>query len=95
MRRLILTTALLAAALTPAADAAGKPIAIAEMGKVPNAALLGGFAAMTGLITLPSVVAAIRERFPARIAEGNASAATEAFELTRSAMAEAAHATAD
>ncbi len=71
-------------------------LALAHVGRpVPNAALLGGFAAMTGLITLPSVVAAIRERFPARIAEGNASAATEAFERTRLAIAEAAHATAD
>ena len=32
---------------------------------VPNAALLGGFAALTGLVSLASVEAAIRDRFPA------------------------------
>ena len=31
---------------------------------VPNAALLGGFAAITGVIALKSVLAAIREKFP-------------------------------
>jgi pyruvate ferredoxin oxidoreductase gamma subunit len=71
-------------------------LALAHVGRpVPNAALLGAFAAMTGLITLPSVVAAIRERFPARIAEGNVAAATEAYEQIQLATAEAAHATAD
>ena len=33
---------------------------------LPNAALLGGFAALTGVVSLDSVEAAIRERFPAR-----------------------------
>ncbi len=47
---------------------------------MPNAALLGGFAAITGVITLASVVAAIRQKFPAAIAEKNVAAATEAFE---------------
>ena len=31
---------------------------------LPNAALLGGFAALSGLVSLDSVAAAIRERFP-------------------------------
>jgi pyruvate ferredoxin oxidoreductase gamma subunit len=48
---------------------------------VPNAALLGGFAAITGVITLASVLAAIRQKFPAAVAEKNVAAATEAFEL--------------
>ena len=48
---------------------------------VPNAALLGGFAALTGVIKLESVVAAIREKFPAGIAEKNVAAATEAHAL--------------
>ncbi|AWB07720.1 2-oxoacid:acceptor oxidoreductase (plasmid) [Azospirillum humicireducens] len=47
---------------------------------LPNAALLGGFAAMTGLIRLESVLAAIREAFPGRIGEANANAAAAAFE---------------
>ena len=52
---------------------------------VPNAALLGGFAAVTGLVTIESVVAAIEERFPAVIASGNAGAAREAYAIIRAA----------
>ena len=48
---------------------------------LPNAALLGAFAALCGLITFDSVAAAIRERFPARLAEANVAAATAAFAL--------------
>jgi pyruvate ferredoxin oxidoreductase gamma subunit len=48
---------------------------------VPNAALLGGFAAVTGVIALASVLAAIRQKFPPSVAEKNVAAATEAFEL--------------
>ena len=48
---------------------------------LPNAALLGAFAALCGLITFDSVAAAIRERFPARLAEANVGAATAAFAL--------------
>jgi pyruvate ferredoxin oxidoreductase gamma subunit len=48
----------------------GRPLA--------NAALLGGFAAMTGIVSLAGVAAAIRERFPAAIAAGNIAAATAA-----------------
>jgi pyruvate ferredoxin oxidoreductase gamma subunit len=59
-------------------------LALKHVGRpVPNAALLGGFAAVTGLITLASVIAAIRQKFPAAVAEKNAAAATEAFELAR------------
>jgi pyruvate ferredoxin oxidoreductase gamma subunit len=50
---------------------------------VPNAALLGAFAALTGLVSLDSVGAAIRARFPLRIAEGNATAAQAAFAAVR------------
>jgi pyruvate ferredoxin oxidoreductase gamma subunit len=38
---------------------------------VPNAALLGGFAALTGLMSLPAVEAAIAARFSDRVAVGN------------------------
>jgi pyruvate ferredoxin oxidoreductase gamma subunit len=47
---------------------------------VPNAALLGGFAAMSGRISLESVVAAIREKFSGPVAEGNVAAASEAHD---------------
>ena len=45
---------------------------------VPNAALLGGFAALTGLISLDSVAGAIRERFGGAVGEGNVAAARAA-----------------
>ena len=68
-------------------------LAMKHVGRpVPNAALLGGFAAATNRISLASVVAAIRETFSGRIAEGNVSAASEAFEHMAKALGEAAHA---
>lgn len=48
---------------------------------LPNAALLGGFAAVTGQIKISSVVAAIREKFPAAVAEKNVTAAMAAHAL--------------
>ena len=45
---------------------------------LPNAALLGGFAAMTGAVALDSVTTAISARFPDAVARGNAAAATAA-----------------
>ena len=59
---------------------------------LPNAALLGGFAALTDRVALESVVAAIRDRFSGRIGEGNAAAATAAYEHVRTAMREPTHA---
>ncbi len=57
-------------------------LALKHVGRpVPNVPLLAGFAAITGLITLPSVVAAIRQKFPRAVAEKNVAAATEAYEL--------------
>jgi pyruvate ferredoxin oxidoreductase gamma subunit len=47
---------------------------------LPNAALLGGFAALTGRLALAPVQEAIRERFPGAAGEGNAAAAAECFE---------------
>ena len=58
---------------------------------VPNAALLGGFAAMSGRIRLESVIAAIRDKFPHIVADKNVAAAIEAHALVSQAM-EAAHA---
>ena len=46
---------------------------------VPNAALLGGFAALSRQISLAAVVVAIGEKFSGKLAEGNILAATAAF----------------
>ena len=67
-------------------------LALKHVGRpLPNAALLGGFAAVTREIKLESVVAAIRDKFPAKIAAGNIAAATEAYETVARAQ-ETAHA---
>ena len=50
---------------------------------LPNAALLGAFAAMTRVVTLDAVAAAIRERFPGATGEGNVAAARAAFACSR------------
>lgn len=55
---------------------------------LPNAALLGAFAAVSGVVALDSVAAAIRERFDAAPAEANVAAAMAAYAL----IAEPAHA---
>lgn len=46
---------------------------------LPNAALLGGFAAQTGVVSLASVLAAIRQRFPGEVGEANVRAAEAAY----------------
>lgn len=46
---------------------------------LPNAALLGAFAALTGEVTLESVTGAIQARFPDALATANVAAAREAF----------------
>jgi pyruvate ferredoxin oxidoreductase gamma subunit len=50
---------------------------------LPNAALLGAFAAMTRRATLESVTAAIRQKFPGKVGEGNAAAAAKAYDSIR------------
>lgn len=68
-------------------------LALEHVGRpVPNAALLGGFAAMTHIVSLDSVVAAIRERFAARIADGNVACATVAYDMVREQQGSEAHA---
>jgi len=62
---------------------------------LPNAALLGGFAAVSGRIAIDSVLAAIRETFPPKVADGNVAAARAAYEYVLGEMQEAAHAQAD
>jgi pyruvate ferredoxin oxidoreductase gamma subunit len=68
----------------PAADLArehtGRPVA--------NAALLGGFAALTGLVSLDAVASAIRERFSGAVGEGNVAAARAAHAWVQDEMRE-------
>jgi len=67
-------------------------LAIKHVGRaVPNVPLLGAFAAVSGLISIDSVAAAIREKFSGKVAEGNVAAATEAYNTAKAAM-ELAHA---
>ncbi len=71
-------------------------IAIKHLGRpLPNAVLLGGFAALSGLITLDAVAHAIRDKFSGKVAAGNVAAATEAFEFVRRETKELTHAQAD
>ena len=48
---------------------------------LPNAALLGGFAAVTSELTMESVASAIMTKFPGAVGEANVAAAHEAFEM--------------
>ncbi len=47
---------------------------------VPNAVLLGGFAALTGVVSLEAVAEAIRGKFPGAVGEKNIAAARIAYE---------------
>jgi pyruvate ferredoxin oxidoreductase gamma subunit len=53
---------------------------------LPNAALLGGFAALTGRLRIDSVTVAIRERFAGANGEGNVAAARACFENVRAQL---------
>ena len=56
-------------------------LALKHIGRpVPNAALLGAFAALTGMVRLESVAKAIREAFPGAMGDANIAAATEAHD---------------
>lgn len=50
---------------------------------IPNAALLGAFAALTGVVSINAVAQAIREKFKGDVAEKNVLAATAASEAAR------------
>lgn len=55
-------------------------IALKTIGKpIINTALLGAFAAVSGLIKLSSIEKAIKERFPAKLAESNIEAMNLAY----------------
>ena len=51
---------------------------------LPNAVLIGGFAALTGVLTLDAVAKAIRIKFPGPVGERNVAAATAAFDYVGS-----------
>ena len=63
--------------------------AIEQLGRpLPNAALLGGFAALTGEISLDAIDSAIRGRFSGAVGERNVAAATAAFRFASLAKEE-------
>jgi pyruvate ferredoxin oxidoreductase gamma subunit len=71
-------------------------IALKHLGRpLPNAVLLGGFAALSGLITLTAVAHAIRGRFNARLAQANIAAAGEAYDYIQKELEELARAETD
>jgi pyruvate ferredoxin oxidoreductase gamma subunit len=61
---------------------AATEIALRHVGRpLPNMPLLAAFAGLTRQIALESVVAAIRDKFPPRLADPNVAAAREAYEI--------------
>lgn len=71
-------------------------IAMKHLGRpLPNAVLLGGFAALAELVSLEAVAHAIRDTFSGKVAEANVAAATEAYDYVKREKQELAHAQAD
>jgi pyruvate ferredoxin oxidoreductase gamma subunit len=65
-------------------------LALKHIGRpLPNVALLGAFAALTGIVRLQSVVTAIRQAFSGKLGEANVAAATAAYDATANASAAA------
>ena len=68
-------------------------IATRHIGRpLPNAVLIGAFAALSGLIAMDAVDHAIRAKFKGRVADGNVAAAAEAYALVKQLNPEPAHA---
>jgi pyruvate ferredoxin oxidoreductase gamma subunit len=64
-------------------------IALKHLGRpLPNVALIGGFAALSGLVTLDAVSHAIRDKFSGKVAEANIAAAAEAYEYVTRELGE-------
>lgn len=60
---------------------AATELALKHVGRpLPNAALLGAFAAISGQFKLASVLAVIRNKFPGRVGVANAAAAQAAYD---------------
>jgi pyruvate ferredoxin oxidoreductase gamma subunit len=55
---------------------------------IPDAALVGGFAALSGAVSLASVTDSIRGHFPGRIGDGDVAAAEAAFEYVEARIRE-------
>lgn len=71
--------------MVPASD-----IALKHVGRpLPNAAMLGSYAALTGNIKLESVISAIRGAFAGKIGEANVAAAQASFDAVAGTKAAA------
>lgn len=70
-----------------------RQFAMTHIGRpLPNAALLGGFAAETQVVSFESVVKAIRGHFKGAVAEANVKAAKDAFDYVTAMRAGMTHA---
>lgn len=78
VQRLTLEHAVTVPATEIAREHLGRPL--------PNAALLGAFAALTGQVSLGAVCDAIRDRFPGEVGAGNVRAAGVAHEHVRTSL---------
>jgi pyruvate ferredoxin oxidoreductase gamma subunit len=82
-----------AAAKLPSSNARTVPateLALKYIGRaLPNAVLLGAFAALTGVVQIHSVASAIRQAFPGKIGAANIAAASAAYEAISRAPAAA------
>lgn len=68
-------------------------IALRILGRpLPNAVLLGGFAALSGMVSLDAVEHAIQHKFAGRVAQSNVAGAREAFAYVQNEMQELSHA---
>ena len=67
-------------------DVGATELAMKHVGRpLPNAALLGGFAAITGQLHMDSVEHAIRHKFSGEVGDANVAAAREAYEVAKAA----------
>jgi pyruvate ferredoxin oxidoreductase gamma subunit len=62
---------------------------------LPNAVMLGGFAALAGVVSIDAVEGAIRERFVGPLGDRNTAAARAAFDYVTQERGEVAGASAD
>ncbi|MEU6378706.1 2-oxoacid:acceptor oxidoreductase family protein [Streptomyces sp. NPDC046909] len=87
----------LAAAVGTVLTVPATALALRHLGRpVPNIVLLGGLAALTGVVTIDSLTAAVHERFPGELGTANAAAAQEAYHHVEAVLREErAHAEAD
>lgn len=69
-------------------------LALARVGRpLPNAGLLGGFAAVTGRLAFDSVATAIRRKFSGKVGDANVAAARAAYDAVLATLErEAEHA---